>query len=710
MTGARDPIDIVVPIFGAAAALERCLASVGAHTDLARHRLLLVPDGPQDAAVEAAIAGAERAGATTLRAAERGGFVRAANRGIAAADHDVVLLNSDTQVTAGWLDKLARAAASNPETASVTPFSNSATICSLPRWLVSNALPAGCSLEDFAELVERSALPEYPRLPTGVGFCILLTRTALARVGAFDEGRFGIGYGEEVDWCLRARAAGFVHLLDDATFIYHEGQGSFGPERDVRVRAAHRAIARSHPGYQREIAAFIRADPLRPARQRVLDALASERQKAATTRTTPTARPRVLHVVHGWPPWSNGGTEIYAAGLARRQARWREVTVLARIANRDWSLGDALELDDQGARVQLLVNNFTQRDPRSRNALRETRFEHSFGHLLDESRAELVHVHHLAGLCATLPSIARRRGVPVVYQLQDWWGPCARANLLDASGALCSGPGLGKCSRCLPLTRLPPAPLLNRSLYAWRGRLLRDAIARADLRIAGSQAVVASHRALGWLSKDAAVSVLPYGIEPPTSPLRARPTAGSPLRFGFLGALMPHKGLDIAVDAFAGIDPARGRLLAWGAASGAPDYAASVADRAGPAVELRGPFDAADLDAVYASFDVLLIPSRGLESFGLVAREAMARGVPVLAADRGALPEMFGEGEACGATFDPDQPASLRAWIDRLLDDPRQVDRWRANLPAILSMDEHAERIEDLYTELLAGRARAGRR
>src|SRR5436190_3595203 len=138
MTRTVAAIDIVVPIFGAAAALTRCLASVRAHTDLALHRLHLVPDGPQDAAIESVIADAERAGARTLRAAERGGFVRAANRGIAAAEHDVLLLNSDTQVTAGWLEKLARAAASNPATASVTPFSNSATICSLPRWLESN--------------------------------------------------------------------------------------------------------------------------------------------------------------------------------------------------------------------------------------------------------------------------------------------------------------------------------------------------------------------------------------------------------------------------------------------------------------------------------------------------------------------------------------------------------------------------------------------
>jgi len=353
--------------------------------------------------------------------------------------------------------------------------------------------------------------------------------------------------------------------------------------------------------------------------------------------------------------------------------------------------------------VRMLTNNFNQRDPRSRNALREPRFERDFAKLLAESRAELVHVHHLAGLCATLPRVARRRGIPVVYQLQDWWTPCARANLLDAAGALCSGPALGKCARCLPLTRRPGAALWNRLLYGWRGRLLREALGRADARVAGSRAIVDSFRTLGWLAEGDAVRVLPYGIEAPAARRDAGP-ASLPLRFGFVGAWMPHKGLDIAVEAFAGVDPSRARLAVWGADSGAPDFAAALRARAGAAVDLHGPFADADADRVFAGFDVLVVPSRGLESFGIAAREAMARGVPVLASDRGALPEMFPPGGACGAIFDPERPEQLRSWIDRLIDDPRQVDAWRRNLPAVTLMDEHAEAIEEVYADLLARR------
>jgi glycosyltransferase involved in cell wall biosynthesis len=94
--------------------------------------------------------------------------------------------------------------------------------------------------------------------------------------------------------------------------------------------------------------------------------------------------------------------------------------------------------------------------------------------------------------------------------------------------------------------------------------------------------------------------------------------------------------------------------------------------------------------------DVLIMPSLGLESFGLVAREAMHHGVPVLASDRGAQPEM-----EYGGLFDPEDPATLRAWIERLIAEPEIVDRWAAALPRVKSMDEHAEEIEAVYEQVL---------
>jgi GT2 family glycosyltransferase/glycosyltransferase involved in cell wall biosynthesis len=770
------PVDVVVPIYGAADELGRCLRSLLAHTDLERHRLLLILDGPQSAAITATVAaamgepagGVEAAGpagpTATLAASgrcrdieaiqlpERGGFVAAVNRGMGESNRDVVLLNSDTRVTAGWLDKLQRAAYSAPEIATVTPFSNSATICSLPRFLAANALPAGWDLDRFARLVEERALPAWPRLPTGVGVCLYVKRKALAQLGLFDRRSFGLGYGEESEFCMRALKAGYAHVLDDATFIFHEGQRSFGSSHAPRVAAAHRQLARLHPEYLATVARFLRDDPLQPIRERVMAALRPPWRPDRNGRR-PGSPVRVLHVVHGWPPWNHAGTELYAAWLVRRQAEHREVTVFGRIADparARLGIGDALELVDGGARVRLLVRNFDERDPRSRNALASRPVERDFARLLAEVRPQLVHVHHLAGHAASLPAMARRRGIPLLYQIQDWWTPCARANLCDSARRLCSGPAPGKCAACLPLTGLPPAAAWNRLLYRYRDAANRRALRGAAAYVMGSRFIHDSYLRLGLLRPGDPVHVLPYGIElvpPAPRPNGPGRPPGGLLRCGVIGSLLPHKGIHVAVAAFRGIDPRSARLRVWGDPAIDPGYARELAalgarpggqagDDAGAAVTLAGPFAEASKAAVFAELDVLIVPSLGLESFGLVAREALHHGVPVLASRRGALPELFPDapeavgavgavgsaapgpgatpaapapaappppGEGAGALFEPGDPADLRRWIDRLIADPELLASWRRRLPPVKGADEHAEEIEEVYRAILAG-------
>jgi GT2 family glycosyltransferase/glycosyltransferase involved in cell wall biosynthesis len=694
-------VDVVVPVYRAPAAFARCLASLLAHTDLSRDRLVLVPDGPQPPETEALLARAAAenpAGVLLLRTPERQGFVGAVNLGMAASDRDVILLNSDTAVTAGWLGKLQAAAYSAPEIATVTPFSNSATIGSLPRFLETNALPAGWDADRFAQRVEERSRRAYPRLPTGVGVCLYIKRKALDRLGLFDRASFGLGYGEESEFCMRALKAGFAHVLDDATFIYHEGQRSFGTSREGRVAAAHRAMRRLHPEYMATVAAFLRADPIQPLRERVLAGLDPPRREAR-------APERVLHVVHGWPPWSQAGTEIYAAWLARAQAERREVTVYARIADPERSLGDAVELLDSGVRVRLAVNNFVQRDPLSRNALYDRTLAADLKRLLAEVRPGLVHVHHLAGhALGLLPAIART-GVPIVYQIQDWWAACARANLLDRERRLCSGPGLAKCSRCLPLTGLPPAGLWNPALYALRGALARRALRLPSAFVMGSRAIEEDYRRLGLLRPGAPVHVLPYGVfVAGAEAVPPRPPAGRPLRFGFLGSLLPHKGAQVAVAAFRGVDPGAATLAVHGDPAISPAFRDELtAGGLPPAVRFAGSFPEAAKGAVFQEMDVLIVPSLGLESFGIAAREAMACGVPVLASRLGALAEVHA-GRECGALFTPGSVEELRSWIERLIADPGIVDGWRRKLPPVHGLAAHAFEIEAVYAEVLAGR------
>ena len=170
---------------------------------------------------------------------------------------------------------------------------------------------------------------------------------------------------------------------------------------------------------------------------------------------------------------------------------------------------------------------------------------------------------------------------------------------------------------------------------------------------------------------DQATQVIPYGIALRAS--RAREAVRRPIRFGIVGSSGAHKGLHVAMEAMRGIDPA------------------------GATLQVFEQFDEADKPRVFASMDVLLMPSIGLESFGLAALEAMACGVPVIATAGGALSELP-EAEL----VPPGDAVALRAAMQRLIDDPSLVDQWSARLPEPKHVDEHAPEIDAVYRTVLA--------
>jgi GT2 family glycosyltransferase/glycosyltransferase involved in cell wall biosynthesis len=675
----RPAVDVIVPVYGAAPDLARCLKSVVAETDLTHHGLTLVIDGPQDEAVESVIAAyVDRV--QILRNGARRGFVESVNRGMSTSARDVVLLNSDTIVTPRWLEKLIDAANSSNDVGTVTPLSNHATLCSVPRAFEENRIPTGFDATSFAALVERVSERAYPRLPTGVGVCLYIRRKLLDDIGLFDAKHFPVGYGEENDFCMRALKRGWVHVADDATFIEHAGNRSFGSSRFALRRAAARMLDRLHPEYMPAIARFMKEDPLAPVRERIVRAL-----RAPTA--NPRAPRRVMHLVHGWPPFQHAGTELYAYWLVRRQLKWRDVSVFTRMADPMRQQGEAVELFDDGARVRLVTNNFVQRNPIARNALSDATFERAFERFLREEQPDLLHIHHLAGHAFSLASVARRMGIPIVQQIQDWWSLCGRVNLFDWQGQRCSGPAIGKCARCAPLTGIAPAPLWNRALHLMRRNAARAALRAADAYVMGSNFIRHNYA----LPKNKPVFVLPYGVE--LMRCVDRSAARLPLRFGFVGSILPHKGLHVAAEAFRGIDPSLATLTAWGDFNASPDYTRML-----HSVTLAGTFAEREKARVFGSIDVLIVPSIGLESFGLAAREAMVNGIPVIATRDGALAEM------CAEFFPSGDADALRAIVMRLIESPSIVDEWSSRIPPPKSMDEHAEELEEVYRIVLGRR------
>lgn len=266
----RAKVDVVMPVYGSRPLVLQAIDSVLAVGTKEAYELVVVDDASPDPVLRGELEALSAAGLITLLVNERNlGFVGSVNRGFALhADRDVVLLNSDTKVFEGWLDRL-MAALRTERTATATPLSNAATILSYPATLCDNRLPADADIARWDRLCAALDAP-LVEIPTGVGFCMAVSRSCLDRIGAFDGERFGRGYGEENDFCLRATAAGWRHVAAPGLFVWHRGGASFGGERDALIAAAQTTIERLHPGYAETVGRFIRRDPLHATR-RALD-------------------------------------------------------------------------------------------------------------------------------------------------------------------------------------------------------------------------------------------------------------------------------------------------------------------------------------------------------------------------------------------------------------------------------------------------------
>ncbi len=259
----RGEIVVCIPVYGARELFAECLTGVLAHTapDVP---ILIADDASPDPAIEGFIESLAEAGrigeheVAYLRQPENRGFPANVNAALAVtAPADVVVLNSDCVVAAGWLEGMRRAAYSDANVATASALTNHGTILSVPERNRPHAgLPQDKLLGDAAAAVLEQSLRIYPRLPTAVGHCMYLRRQALDLVGDLDLA-FSPGYGEEVDFSQRCVLHGLVHVAADEVFVLHHAGGSFSEDGEANpVQAAHdRIIDARYPYYQRAQAA-----------------------------------------------------------------------------------------------------------------------------------------------------------------------------------------------------------------------------------------------------------------------------------------------------------------------------------------------------------------------------------------------------------------------------------------------------------------------
>jgi glycosyltransferase involved in cell wall biosynthesis len=457
---------------------------------------------------------------------------------------------------------------------------------------------------------------------------------------------------------------------------------------------------------------------------------------------------RILQVIHQFPPYSSQGSEVYCFNLSRQLTATEDVRIF-HVSNttRRWRRR-LLRAEYAGLRTYHCIDwgEYSRLADWPNQFLRK-----AFRSVLDEFRPQLVHVHNFLSLGDDLVSLAGASGAAVAYTLHDFGLICPNTLLLRDDGQLCGKRDADFFRDCCPTlirtathrrtspwaARLPslarwglysrqhPRRFVRAVLLAatgqtarWVGEPRNTDVERkrnfffthtrrifqdVDLFLAPSEFLLQRYVSCG-LPRDKIVHAR-YGMHPSSVPRRDG-RAGD-VRFGYIGALHPHKGIELLLDAFRDLSD-RASLHVYGSAFGSPisqSFWRRIHNRNAVNVIFHGAYDNDRVGEVLADLDVVVVPSLWYENSPLTIQEAFVSGVPVITADAGGMAELVRDG-VDGLHFRIADVTDLHDKLRYVVEHPEMLDRLRRGIPPVPSFKDHAAEMLVRYQGLISNARR----
>ncbi|MGB3624930.1 MAG: glycosyltransferase, partial [Henriciella sp.] len=520
---------IVIPVYKGYKEVRACLESVERTVPDATQIVIINDKSPEpeihDYLREFTLA---RRNTRLIENRDNLGFPRSVNRGLELVEgKDVVVLNADTRVPERWLERLTEKAHSLPNIASVTPLTNNGTIMSYPRLNYENYID-DAMIDELDTLFEKVATDDVLQVPTAVGFCMYMTAGAIADTGFLGE-EWGKGYAEEVDWCLKARDLGYVHIAAPNVFVGHVGSVSFGAAvREDLSAKNNEKLSRKFPEFSRNVIDHLKNDPLRKVRV-----------AADIARLKAMKQVLCFHVSNGL----GGGTQHYVDQLSSQLQE-------AGVYNLMIEPHEVKNVYDPCDEAEVLLHSadgqfHSYMTGEELAALFKARKTPAKSKAAKASR-DILHIHstlghHLDNAIA-MTQAASKAGLQIAATIHDFSWICPRVQMLRWGTDYCNLPDLAGCDSCVSQRNfnfdIKPADIED-GIEGWLAKNL-EILNAADVIISPSEFPKA---AILERFPDLDVKFIPHfsdWIEAEVKPI-AKLSEASRYRVGFVGAIGDNK-------------------------------------------------------------------------------------------------------------------------------------------------------------------------
>lgn len=488
-------VDIIVPVYNGFDDVQKCFNSLKKYVDFNENRLVFINDKSPDERIEPLLESFKiNENIIVINNEKNKGFSANVNIGMKLSEiNDVILLNSDTIVTKNWVSKLYACAYSSKEIGTVTPLSNSATLCSYPIFCQDNKIPDGMDVDSLAELIERVSMHKYPRITVAVGFCMYIKRTVINEVGYFDAETFGRGYGEENDFCNRAEQLGYIHVMADDTFVYHKGTASFDTEEKIKLIRAHEKILnKRYPEQQKRNSEYCVLNPDQYIRDNI-----------TIYRKLENGRQTVLYLLHADFKEDSlerhGGTQYHVKDLTNYLKYSKNIIVAAR---EEKYLNVTIYIDDDIVKFRFDIGEIPLHQMFYSKKIYET-----LHHILVAFKVDLIHVHHIQRLSFDIFDLAHKLNIPLILTLHDFYMLCPEINFVDENGKYCGVKKSRDCDSCLSKQKII-APTVK-YIDNWRNKCYQ-ALRKCN------EIIVPSKSCKEYFEKfypDLNINIIPHGID-----------------------------------------------------------------------------------------------------------------------------------------------------------------------------------------------------